>query len=498
MKRLVSFCTSALRRYRRLILIASVCIILAGGFALAKYEYFAPHRIIPTTQTIATAQTIPTAQNSAVIKSEKPSEEKPGPSVDKKPLINEDVLINQAKIKYDDTQSYGGFTIFTLRYSKNVYIIDMQGHIVHTWHIPFDSVWPNPTHITNRAVCGDKVLIKSATPFPNGDLLATYTCPGTGSVTGYGMAKFNKSSDKVLWTYDKNTHHNAYIDKTGNIYTLYHMPLPLSLIFHKPMLGEGLADYIAILSPEGKELKTISILNAFDRSPLFRQALIQYLAFLLNQPGGLQRMDILHSNSVMKLEPKIASKFPMFKAGQVLVSLRDMNAIAVIDPETESVVWFALGPWKRQHSAQFLANGHILLLDNQGLADEERKQESLTKNNNKVLNNKVQGEETSYFSRILEYDPTTRSVTWDFSGSPELPFATSYVGDVQRLQNGNTMILDSLHGHIFEINNDKKVVWDCQLPAVDEAAFRKPDLSMQARIFSATRYSASDLPFLAP
>ena len=93
--------------------------------------------------------------------------------------------------------------------------------------------------------------------------------------------------------------------------------------------------------------------------------------------------DVLHTNSVRVLNPGLAAKFPMFRANQVLVSMRSIDTLAILDLEKRVVTWSAQGLWKRQHCSEFLDNGRILLFDNAG---------------------------SQKCSRVLEYDPLTGAI----------------------------------------------------------------------------------------
>ena len=50
----------------------------------------------------------------------------------------------------------------------------------------------------------------------------------------------------------------------------------------------------------------------------------------------------------------------------MLISLRNLDTIAVLDRQKRSVIWAAGGIWRIQHDAEFLDNGHLLLYDNFG------------------------------------------------------------------------------------------------------------------------------------
>src|SRR5207248_6505639 len=133
--------------------------------------------------------------------------------------------------------------------------------------------------------------------------------------------------------------------------------------------------------------------------------------------GGEEKGDILHTNSVQVLSSDLKDKFPLFKPGQVLISVRNLNAIALLDMEEEKIVWAARGTWRAQHDAQFLDNGRILIFDNNG---------------------------SDKTSRVLEYDPQTQKYPWTCESDP--PRICHERGMCQRLPNGNTLLVDSERG----------------------------------------------------
>ncbi len=310
-----------------------------------------------------------------------------------------------------------------------------------------------------RPFADARIFWERAQIFPNGDLIASYITIGD-TPYGYGMAKMDKHS-KLLWIYDSNTHHDFYIDHhDGNIYTLTQSfisdPLPGLEKLPYPML----ADAVAILSPEGREIKKIPLLEAFQGTPF---------ELMLYHAGD---WDQFHANSIEKLEPEMAAAFPMFKAGDILVSVRTMNALIVIDPDTGKVVWAREGAWKGQHAAHFLASGHILLFDNHGQVE--------------------QGES---YSRALEVNPSTGGIEWSYVGGPAQPFFSKIIGRVQRLPNGNTLITEGMKSRVFEIDTAGHVVWNYVLPQIREG-HSATSASQPVIVVSTMRYAPGEVPFL--
>jgi hypothetical protein len=359
-------------------------------------------------------------------------------------------------------KTFDGFTLCAFASvnipSTQAFLFNMRGEVVHKWSVPFSQVWPHPTHI-DEPVEDSKVCFFGCHLYPNGDLLVTYH--GLKKVAnGYGLAKVDKDSH-VLWKYDGHVHHDIDIGPDGTIYAIQHelvrtMPRGLEYI-----PTPTLVDSLVVLSPAGKPLrKPISLLEALRDSPH-----ADLLSALKSAPdsGGLtarqfddvRRGDVLHTNFVHVLTPALAPKFPQFKAGQILISMRHLDALAVLDLERGAFVWARRGPWKAQHDAQFLDNGHILLYDNLG--------------------------GPGGGSRVLEYDPKTEAIPWSYAGENWTPFSSFERGQSQRLPNGNTLIVNSQGGEFLEVTADKEPVWSCSIPKF---------------IHMGRRYSPAQVPFL--
>jgi hypothetical protein len=76
--------------------------------------------------------------------------------------------------------------------------------------------------------------------------------------------------------------------------------------------------------------------------------------------------------------------------GNILLSFRNVSSVIMINRKTGAVYWkLGAPPLSGQHAPYILANGHILLFDN----GPHRLDESLP------------------FSRVLEIDPGTKSIT---------------------------------------------------------------------------------------
>jgi hypothetical protein len=145
--------------------------------------------------------------------------------------------------------------------------------------------------------------------------------------------------------------------------------------------------------------------------------------------------DPFHLNDVEILDESIADAFPLFEAGDIMLSMRSLNLIVVIDADSMRIKWWQHGPWHRQHDPDFLPNGKISVFDNNMHEDA---------------------------SRIIEIDPVTRETEVVFEGSAQLPFYTWIRGKHQHLDNGNILIVESSAGRVLEVDRSGRLVWEYQ------------------------------------
>jgi hypothetical protein len=371
-------------------------------------------------------------------------------------------------------KTYDGFTLYTTTEGAQATLIDMRGETVHQWALPFSKAWPHPPHVSSP-MFDDQIHWFRCYLYPNGDLLAVYVTD-VDTPYGYGLVKLNKDS-QLVWAYPGRVHHDIDVAEDGTIYTLsqkLERTLPSGLE-HLP--NPYIADSLVMLSPDGRELANMPIIDLFLNSPYSLKFSLSTDGLMplpesplagISPPSSdttsqvsltelLGKGDFIHANSVRVLRRALAPKFPLFKPGQVLISLRNLDTLAVVDTHTRSVVWAATGIWRIQHDAEFLDNGHLLLYDNSG---------------------SIKG------CRILEYDPVTQAIPWAYSSENATRFTALFRGMKQRLPNGNTLIVDPDNGRMFEVTLNKELVWECFCSRIVTA------------LTSARRYRENELPFL--
>jgi hypothetical protein len=245
----------------------------------------------------------------------------------------------------------------------------------------------------------------------------------------------------------------------GTIYALSHQivgdQIPGLNAYDPPYLD----DYVEVLSTDGKLLKRVSITKALVDS--------KYGGLV----AGLHRVkfggQLLHTNTVKPVTTDIAALLPFLKAGEVVVSARDLHALLAIDLNAEKVTWALTGGWRGQHDPDFLPNGRILMFDNWG------------------------GVERHGRSRVIEIDPKTSGILWQYAGRSDSPLWSWQRASQQRLPNGNTLITESAAGRILEVTREGDTAWEYVIPVR-----AGPESRLTPYVMWAQRYQTGYFDFL--
>jgi len=330
--------------------------------------------------------------------------------------------------RYDRDRAYEGLNFFTSGHAPQAFLMDMQGELSHTWQCTFEKAFGSRDDLGGTGECSGTAYWRRAHLFPNGGVLAIFE--------GLGLIKLDADSE-LIWARKAGFHHDIEVTEEGDIYVLQREVGVNPLISNEQAILE---EYVTVLNSDGETQRRVNLLDAISNSP--------YAALLKRIPSRSDG-DVLHTNTIELLDGKLSSGCSAFRAGNVLVSFLWLDAIAVIDMETEAVVWAMAGMWKEQHQPTVLPNGRMLILDN----------------------NPGDGP-----SRVLEFDPFSQHVYWIYEGNETMPFFTASCGSNQRLPNGNTLITETENGRAFEVTPDKDVVWQFVSPyRVAETDENAPD-----------------------
>jgi hypothetical protein len=310
-----------------------------------------------------------------------------------------------------------GLRFYTSGHKPGAFLMDPSGKILHTWHLdyegciqqsgnPQEDFLPDPGGVTS---CWRRAFL-----MPEGDVLAIFE--------GHGLARINRDS-RLIWCYPGPCHHDLEIAPDGSIFVLTR---EAALVPRINASQPVLLDFITHLSDAGQFLDSIDLYQAFESSV--------YSSYLDHMAD---KGDIFHTNTLEILDGKAAHISPLFTAGNFLISLRELGVIAIVDPRSEKVIWALSGMWSAQHQPTLMADGNILLFDNQG----------------------HQGR-----SKVIEINPFTQEVVWSFADSQVHPLYSKTCGSCQRLPNDNTLITESDNGRALEVAPDGSIVWEFRNP----------------------------------
>lgn len=337
-----------------------------------------------------------------------------------------------------------GYNLFTPAGKNVAYLFDMDGAQVHRWAIELTDIWPS------FSAPGDANAesFRRAELMPNGDLIVIWS--------GYAVARITKDS-RVVWAHFLPVHHDLAVDADGRV-------IVLTRVVHKRPEYDPeesiVEDFITWLGPDGAVVNSFSVLDAFETYDAWEEVW---------EDRPKQDRDLFHTNALFVLEEDYTDLHPAFRKGRILTSMRHLEVIALIDPDSREVVWHHEGEFSRQHDPQIVRRGEqvrLMIFDNQGGEGET--------------------------SRILEYDIASHQLTWTWAATPPYLFDTNVCGHAQRLPNGNTLVNESVRGRAFEIGANNKIVWEWR------SSHRATTRRLVARNNEFTRYSPLYVSWLTP
>ena len=351
----------------------------------------------------------------------------------------------------DEMQS--GLTLVTSMWDgpegwrPEVRLLDRSGRLVHRWRLNPPALFPDSLdqrRIGQRYIHGSHLQ-------PDGTLLVNFGQVGTVQVD---------ACDTVEWRRAARSHHSIASAEDGTYWIPGSSQTPRRTtpahpngfpgldapVYHEPLLH---------VSDDGTVLDRLNVLDLLYANDLERHLAE---AFQPQAKGkGPKTKDITHVNDVEPLGPSLEDEYPLFDAGDLLVSVRNLSLVLVVDPGTGKVKWHAEDPFIMQHDPDFLGNGWIGVFDNAS---------------DFTLRGTMLGG-----SRIVALQPHTDSVEVRFPTAQSDTFYTAAQGKWQQLDNGNMLLTESRAGRVVEVTPEGRTVWEWitapysqrYVPAVTEA-----------------------------
>ena len=288
--------------------------------------------------------------------------------------------------RYDRAAAWPGDTFLTMFHDGRfgAVLVDMEGRELHRWDVAVSRIWPGQTVFDGVRLADDDVDIHGTALLPNGDAILNLGEAGTVRVD---------RCSRVLWKVPGETHHA--VDPLPDGETLVparHRRTRAT----RPGRGWGPGR----TGSTGRTRCCASARTARSRRRWRCSTCCTRAAGRRccspgrgrGRPSGRRTRPT--STTPRRCATEVAPAFPMFRAGDVLLSLRNLDTLVVADPRTWRVKWAMTGPFLGQHDPDFLPNGHLLVFDNRGTGDRP----------------------AFGGSRVLEIDPATREVVWSYDG----------------------------------------------------------------------------------
>ncbi len=370
-----------------------------------------------------------------------------------KPAVDQTTLRRRGAglTAYNPALSAGGYTLIAPQTDDgHVRLIDMHGDVAHAWKMP---------HRPGR----EAVLLPNGNLGYNGSNPRSPHLYAAWTMWRGGLFSEVTPDGKVVWEYEDVTHHHdAQWLPNGNLMYCAVEPLP-----------KGFAQRI-----DGGSSR-LDLPDGTVYGDVVRE---------VNRAGEIvwqwRACDHLAPES-FPIEPcfdryhwPLINGISEMRDGRVLMSLRTTSGVIAVDRASGGVT-LHIPPaiLAQQHAPVELDNGNILIFDN---------------------GNYRLGMSTPY-SRIVEVDPASMSVVWQYADTSKGAFFSAVMGNAQRLANGNTHITEAATGRLFEVTASGEVVWEYIVPQFAEysdAAARAFKGGQHNSVFKTHRYSRSQIPWL--
>jgi len=362
---------------------------------------------------------------------------------------------------YNPDKCYNGYTIYAPVGSPYVYMVNMEGKVVHIWTVGIEL--SKETGVTLGTTWYYKYL-------GGGCLLA--------NVIGFGLKEMDWNSNVVWKYYLPSAHHDFCRTKNGNTMILYNRVIENKKVSKKPLIDDCFRE----VTPDGETVWEWHATEHFEELNFNAEA-----KRIIYDQGG----DYLHTNTL-----------DVLPNGDVLTCFRNASMIAIISKRTGEVLWTwgnepggLIGP----HNPSMLENGNILIYDNGGKAGYPPR--------------------CRFYTRLVEVNPKDNDVVWEYhferhkhphTWYPQrhrVRFLSLAWGSAQRLPNGNTLSLDTHAGRLFEITREGEIVWEYVNPFFAQclhptgimdpesgAEFFKGKMRIEKGVYRCYRIPIEDLP----
>ena len=328
------------------------------------------------------------------------SDYQPSSSEDYAPVHVEGLSDRRAQplVFIDPQKRQPGLTVINAALDRDaglhgVLLLDERGQVLHIWPVderyadtPSGRIVPHAVHV-----------------FRDGSIIVV-------NDFGADLARIDACGDPI-WSRQMGTHHSISENDDGSFWT-----------------WDG--DFAVRVDGEtGEILQEFNLGEVIEANP----EIDIYAVLQTDRLDGSAWMgDPLHANDIEALPAAMASAFPMFEPGDVVISMRSLNLLSVIDPDTKKVKWWRFGVGRRQHDPDWRPDGTILIFDN---------------NTNRG------------YSRIRSISPSDYQIT-DVVTGESYDFLTARRGRQDVRDSGAIVVVSSYQGRVFELDENGEIVFE--------------------------------------
>jgi Arylsulfotransferase (ASST) len=345
-------------------------------------------------------------------------------------------------------------------------LIRRDGSIVARWPLVFSEIFADTGHIYQPPASDWNTDTHGALIEPDGSVVFVFEY--------MGLVKLDRCG-RLEWKLAEPVHHSVDRAATGGYWVpgrnyVLEETRPRFPPFNVPYFE----DTVLRISESGKILAKRSIVELLYRSGM--------KAWVTMMPGSELELrmngEILHLNTVAELETGMAADFPMFAAGDLLLSVRELNMILVTDPELQRVKWWRVGPWLRQHDPEFKAGGLISVFNNNTYKSAFGPDNYFNKSHLTIPR----------VSNILEVDPATDEVRRVYGGVKGQELLTVIRGKHELTARGGLLVTEFEAGRVFETDSSSRVIWE-YVNRFDEDEVAE---ITEARVYPADYFNVAD------
>lgn len=322
------------------------------------------------------------------------------------------------KVVTDDLVLLSGF----IGDDQKIELIERNGKVLASWRLLPREMLPTVKQCRNPPATDWNSPAHGALIQPDGSVIVSFeSC---------GMVKLDRCGHK-LWATNELTHHSPNFTADGGFVigggheVKGKAPWPFKAPFWEDTVNKYNADGKLVMSNRATEM-------------FLKNGMAPLLTASTNFGATIDGE--FHLNEAEELSPALAPSFPMFAAGDLLVSFRNLNMIMVTDPKFEKVKWYKVGPWIRQHDPDWNANGWITVFDNHSDGTDD---------------GHINGG-----SRIMAVNPATGETKTLYGGRKGQTYSTSERGLHQMQPDGGPLITEAYYGRAFQVDPAGKLLWE--------------------------------------